>query len=132
MCGLPAIHVVDEALKLVKRLLLTSGLLMFLSVALRKELVSGISRLVQELTTHPAVLEALQSDSVVAEKALVIGAIYAEPDFLAYSLDLPSVCSSTVSEWVVTQLPEIVQALLNGQCTLDEFVLDATHAYITL
>lgn len=102
------------------------------SCALRKELVSGISKLVQELTTHPAVLEALQSNSIVAEKALVIGAIYAEPDFLAYSLDLPSVCSSTVSEWVVTQLPEIVQALLNGQCTLDEFVLNATHAYITL
>ena len=99
---------------------------------LRTRLVQGITKMILEYSHHPAVKQICASDNLTVHRALIIAAIYAEPDFLSYSLDMPSVCSSALSEWVVNKLPALVEKLLNGESTLDEFVLDATHEYITL
>jgi len=100
--------------------------------AIRTELTKGITKMIEEHSTHPAVLEMVSSSSVTVEKAMVIAAIYAEPDFLAYAMEQPGMCSSTLSEYVAHVLPGLVQRLLDGKLTIGEFVDEATHAYVKL
>lgn len=99
---------------------------------MRTKLVHGIKEMIKEHTQHPAVLSALSDNTSLAEKAFMIAALHAEPDFLAYVLDIPTCCSSAVSEWAVVRIPPLIKRLLDGTCTMHEFLEGVTHSYITL
>ena len=73
-----------------------------------------------------------ESSSVIVERAMIIAAIHTEPDFLAYMMDMPCVCSSTLSEYVAHVLPDLANQLMNGMLQLEEFVAEATYQYIKL
>lgn len=100
--------------------------------SMRSDLVRGIAKMVQEYSTHPAVLGMIGCNDTTVEKAMLIAAIHAEPDFLAYAMEQPGMCSSTLSEYVAHVLPALVQRLLNGKIAIVEFVNEATHAYVKL
>lgn len=98
----------------------------------RKELVQGIRKLVAEHSKHPAVHEMLQTNTADTEKVLLVAAMYAEPDFIAYVLDQPGVPRSAVSEFIAQEVPPLVECLLNGNTTVQEFVANVTYAYVRL
>jgi hypothetical protein len=99
---------------------------------IRTELTRGITKMVQEHSKHPAVIGMIHCRSAIVEKAMVIAAIYAEPDFLTYAMEQPGMCSSTLSEYVAHVLPDLVERLLDGKIAIVEFVQEATHAYVKL
>ena len=100
--------------------------------SMRDNLVGGIAKMVQEYSTHPAVVGMIGSNGTTVKKAMLIAAIHAEPDFLAYAMEQPGMCSSTLSEYVAHVLPDLVQRLLDGNIAIVEFVELATHAYVKL
>lgn len=104
--------------------------------AVRQKLVRGIVGLVEERSKHPAVtamVERLGGDhSVTLQRALIAAALVYEPDFMQYMLDAPDTCSSTLSQYAVVGLPAPLDALLDGNTSLENFVLDITHAYTVL
>ena len=100
--------------------------------SMRTDLTRGITKMVQEHSTHPAVVAMIHCNSTIVEKALLIAAIHAEPDFLTYAMEQPGMCSSTLSEYVAHVLPGLVQRLLDGKIAIVEFVDEATHAYVKL
>ena len=96
-------------------------------------LASGIMRMVQERSTHPGVSAVKQRVSdVLVQRAVVFAALGQEADFLQHVLDMENVSSSAVSEFAVNVLPPILDKFLSGKSTLPEFVLDASHAYVSL
>ena len=99
---------------------------------MRRKLVRGIKQMIQEHSQHPAVRNIVDNESAVVEKALIIAAVHAEPDFLAYLLDIQTCCSSAVSEWAVESIPIPMKSLLDGTSTIPQFIDEITHAYITL
>ena len=112
---------------------------------LRDKLCSGIAKLVHSRSTHPAIMEMIEATELrvptsdfydrvrpTLQRALIIAAIAAEPGFMQYVMDLPDICTSTMSEYITRTVPPLVQELLNGNLALDEFVNKATHEYIKL
>lgn len=98
----------------------------------RTELVQGIRKLVAAHSRHPAVRDMLQTDSATTEKVLLVAAMYAEPDFIAYVMDQPGVPRSAVSEFIAQEVPPLVDRLLNGNMSVRDFVADVTYAYVKL
>ena len=102
----------------------------------RQNLARGIANLVEEQSKHPAVTNMIEhlggKYSVRLHRALIAAALVYEPDFLQYLLDSHDMCSSTLSQYATLILPPMLEELLNGNTTLDDFVLDITHAYTIL
>lgn len=101
----------------------------------RDHLTKGICNMIREQTSHPAINELVKHATVVhplLQRALIIAALVHEPDFLQFMIDRDDICSSTVSEYVVARVPHLVESLLDGNISLQRFVLHATHMYATL
>ena len=98
----------------------------------RTELVRGIRKLVAAHSKHPAVRDKLQTDTAATEKVLLVAAMYAEPDFIAYVMDQPGVPRSAVSEFIAQEVPPLIDRLLNGNVSVRDFVADVTYAYVKL
>ena len=109
------------------------SILMARSCGARQKLATAVLNMVQDRTRHPAVLDVQRRmDQCVVQRAVLLAAMVQEPDFLQHVLEMPSVCSSTLSEYVVNVLPAIVDDFMCGKTTLPEFVLEASHAYVIL
>ena len=102
----------------------------------RGKLAEGIGKLIEEQTKHPAVLDMIErlshGDQFTLQRALIAAALVYEPDLLQYLLDVPDTCSSTLSQYAVQVLPPLLENLLNGNASLETFVMDITHAYTIL
>lgn len=102
----------------------------------RSKLTRGIAAMVAEQSKHPAVMEMIEGlngeNAYLIERALVAAALVYEPDLLQYLLDAPNTCSSTLSQYAVNVLPPLLNELLNGNVSLEMFVLNMTHAYMLL
>ena len=101
----------------------------------RDKLTKGICSMIREQTSHPAITELVKHATVAhpfVQRAIIIAALVHEPDFLQFMIDRDDICSSTVSEYVVVRVPQLVESLLDGNISLQRFVLHATHMYVTL
>ena len=106
----------------------------------RNKLVSGIVRMLDDITKHPVILQIntyLQSSDCkrnryYVECALLLAALVFEPNFLQHILALPNTCSSTVSQYVMTVVQPALDNYINGGLTLEEFVSSMAHAYVVL
>ena len=98
----------------------------------RSKLCAGIRKLVLGYTRHPAVCAMANCKLHAVEQALIIAAMYNEPDFLAYILDQPGVCPSAISQFVTQIVPPLIKRLLDGHLNLPDFVAECVHAYVTL
>lgn len=109
------------------------NILMLDKLQVRDNLVSGIVRMVAQQSKHPSINSMVQHQHCPAvQKAFILGALYAEPDFFTYLTEMDGVCNSAVSEFVANLLPDIVTRVLNGYITLDEFIAECTHQYVRL
>jgi hypothetical protein len=105
---------------------------------LRTNVARGVLKMVQDVSTHPAVAEVqecLQSrchNTKVVEKALILAALCKEPEFVQYMLDMKGVSSSAVSQFTVEKLVPSVERVLNGNLQLSEFVLESLVDYVAL
>jgi len=102
----------------------------------RSKLALGIAVLVGEQSKHPAVADLIKhvkaEHPAMLHRAIIAAALVYEPDFLQYMLDTNDTCSSTLSQYAVQVLPPFLDELLNGNVTLNDFVLNITHAYMIL
>jgi len=98
----------------------------------RDKLAQGIRKLVLSQTQHPAVHKMLNAGSVIIDRAMLLAAMYIEPDFLRYLMEQPGVCTSTMSEYAANVLPSLVQDVLDGNLSVQDFVHNATQAYVRL
>ena len=101
---------------------------------LRTQLVNGLHLFITSKTQHPAVDDMFGSTvhSTLVEKAILLAAISREPDFLQHLMEREDTCNSCLSQFCVQILPSLLEQFLNGEITLDVFVLKATHEYILL
>lgn len=105
------------------------------NMATRQKLVQGIQKFIENKhSTHGAIQQMFVFDTVptVIERAIILAAIVHEPDFLQHLMDREDTCSSSLSQFVVNVLPNLVEQLFNGTIDLQDFVLRATHLYIIL
>jgi len=97
------------------------------------QLAKGVTRLVQGRSQHPAIVDvAARMDDVLVQRAVILAALVHEPDFLQHVLDIPGVCRSTMSEYALRVLPELIEKFICGDVVLPDFVLGAAHAYVSL
>ena len=105
------------------------------NMSARPKLVKGIQKFIEnKQSTHVAMQQMFAFDTVptVIERAIILAAIVHEPDFLQHLMDRKDTCSSSLSQFVVNVLPNLVEQLFNGTIDLQDFVLRATHLYIIL
>ena len=98
----------------------------------RSKLVAGIHKLATSQSTHPAMEGMFHVRTPLIEKAIILAALAIEPDYFSYMSKLDDVCASSLSELVANVLPDLFQAVLNGNLTIPQFVLQATRAYVRL
>jgi len=102
----------------------------------RENLARGITQMLLEYSTHPEVKrlgDSITGDHAgLIQKVLIIAAISHDPDFLQYLMNHDSSCTSTLSQYSVDVAPPIIERLLDGDITLDDFVAAAVHAYTSL
>lgn len=100
---------------------------------LREQISAAVVQMICDYSKHPAIIQMTKhSSEPVIQKALILAAIYMEPDFLTYMMNMNQTCSSTLSEYVAHVLPPLIERLLNGATTIPLFVEEATHAYVRL
>ena len=103
---------------------------------IRDKLAHGIGKLIAGHSKHPAVMYVIEQldaeHAILVQRALIIVALVYEPDFLQYALELPNTSGSAISEYAVVILPALIDEVLNGNIALDDFVLQAIHAYTVL
>ena len=100
----------------------------------RSKLTKGLQKFIKSRITHPAVDEMFSCAPMppLLERAIVLAALVQEPDFLQHMMDRTDTCSSSLSQYVVDVLPPYLNNLLNGVHNIQQFVMNATHAYIIL
>ena len=100
----------------------------------RTQLVSGLHSFITSKTQHPAVDDMFLSKhmSPLIERAIVIAAIAKEPDFLQHLMERNDTCNSSLSQYAIDIVPQLLESLLDGKLTLYDFVAKATHEYIIL
>ena len=97
----------------------------------------GIASLVDEHGTYKSLRSLTQMirqpnpDPIVC-RACFFMALYLEPAFLQFVMDLPDTCAANVSQFKHCVLGPIVTRILHGSCTLDVFVQKCTIGYITM
>ena len=101
----------------------------------RKKCVAGIAKMLDEHSTcHPVLSDLLKSlestTSSLNQKAVFLFALHSLDDFVAYVMEQPNVCCTSVSLFKHKQLPVHTKLLLNGNCTVLDYVVNCTVDYI--
>ena len=99
----------------------------------RKKCVCGIAKMLQSHTPcHPVLKQMLNEAhcSPMTEKAIFLFALHTIDDFVAYVLKQPGVCSTSLSLFKHRRLPLHSNLLLDGNCSVLDYVINCTADYI--
>ena len=98
-------------------------------------IVQGVYSMVNDRSRHPAVIESLKHAKAgdrTLQRAILLVALYIEPEFFNYMCERPGIDASALSQFVVDVLPPIITLFLNGEVDLQYCVSQCTLAYITM
>ena len=101
----------------------------------RKKCVAGIAKMLEKHSScHPVLRNLLKSlestTSTLNEKAVFLFALHSLDNFVAYVMEQTNVCCTSVSLFKHKQLPVHTKLLLNGNCTVLDYVVNCTVDYI--
>ena len=102
----------------------------------RRKCVAGIAKMLHShAPCHPVLNDMLESvkegsDDPLKEKAIFLFALHTIDDFVAYVMEQPGVCRTSISLFKHGQLPLHSNLLLDGNCGVLDYVSNCTADYI--